>query len=145
MQRTTRPATSGRDGTVRETMHGGILTCPPDASLVELARTMAMHRVHCVAVLGIEERHGSHLVWGIVSDLDVIRAAQSVEPDAPTAGQIAATEPVTIDANESLATAGQVMVEHDVHHLVVVDGEDPRPIGIISCLDIAGVIAAEAA
>jgi CBS domain-containing protein len=58
-----------------------------------------------------------------------------------TAGKVAATEPVTVDADEPLLTAAQVMQEHDVHHLVVVSGRDPRPIGILSSLDVAGVIA----
>jgi CBS domain-containing protein len=135
------PAPSFAQASVREAMHPGILTSTPEASLVEVARTMAAHRVHCVAVLGIDE--GPRLVWGIVSDLDLIRASQAVEGEAPTAGQIAATEPVTVDVNEPLTRAAQVMAEHDVHHLVVVDGADPRPIGIVSCLDLATALAAE--
>jgi CBS domain-containing protein len=127
--------------TVRDAMHPGILTSTPDTPLAEVARTMAAHRVHCVAVLGIDE--GPRLVWGIVSDLDVIRAAQAVGDELPTAGQIAATEPVTVDVDEPLAGAAQTMAEHDVHHLVVVEGEDPRPVGILSCLDVAGVLADE--
>lgn len=135
------PAASFARATVREAMHPGILTSAPDASLPEVARTMAAHRVHCVAVMGIEERHGPHLVWGIVSDLDVIRASQDVDGELPTAGQIAATEPVTVDVDEPLTRAAQTMAEHDVHHLVVVEGQDPRPVGIISCLDLATALA----
>ena len=140
---TSSPAPSFAQATVRDAMHPGILTSAPEASLVEVARTMAAHRVHCVAVLGIEERRGPHLVWGIVSDLDVIRATQAVGGELPTAGQIAATEPVTVDVDEPLTSAAQTMAEHDVHHLVVVEGRDPRPVGIVSCLDLAAVLAAE--
>jgi CBS domain-containing protein len=97
--------------------------------------------VHGVAVLGIEPGEHERFVWGIVSDLDVVRAAQAAGTDGVTAKEIAATEPVTVDASESLATAARVMQEHDVHHLVVVSGRDPRPIGILSSLDVAGVVA----
>jgi len=138
---TSSPAPSFAQASVREAMHPGILTSAPDATLVEIARTMAAHRVHCVAVMGIEERHRPHLVWGIVSDLDVIRAAQDVDGELPSAGQIAATEPVTVDVDEPLTRAAQTMAEHDVHHLVVVEGQDPRPVGIISCLDLAAALA----
>ena len=127
--------------TVLDAMHPGILTCAPDASLVEVARMMATHHVHAVAVLGVDTREHARLVWGIVSDLDVVRAAQAAGTETLTAGEVAATEPVTVDAGEPLLTAARVMQEHDIHHLVVVDGEDPRPIGILSSLDIAGVIA----
>lgn len=127
--------------TVLDAMHAGILTCAPDASLEEVARMMATHHVHAVAVLGIEPGEQGRLVWGIVSDLDLVRAAQTAEGDAVTAAQVAATEPVTVDVGEPLLAAAQVMQEHDVHHLVVVSGRDPRPIGILSSLDVAGVIA----
>ncbi len=127
--------------TVLDAMHPGILTCAPEASLVEVARMMATHHVHGVAVLGIEPGAQARLVWGIVSDLDVVRAAQAPGADTASAGEIAATEPVTVDAGESLVTAAGVMQEHDVHHLVVVSGRDPRPIGILSSLDVAGVVA----
>jgi CBS domain-containing protein len=150
MSHATQPTTTNGSPTrpfaqasVREAMHPAILTSTPDASLTEVARTMAAHRVHCVAVMGIDERHGPHLVWGIVSDLDVIRATLAVEGEPPTAGQIAATEPVTVDVDEPLASAAQTMAEHDVHHLVVVEGENPRPVGIISCLDLAAALAVE--
>ena len=127
--------------TVLDAMHPGILTCAPEASLVEVARMMATHHVHAVAVLGIQPGEQGRLVWGIVSDLDVVRAAQTAGSEAVTAADVTATEPVTVDAGEPLLTAARVMQEHDVHHLVVVSGRDPRPIGILSSLDITGVVA----
>ena len=126
--------------TVVDAMHAGVLTCDPDASLVEVARMMATHHVHCIAVLGITQER-ERLVWGIVSDLDLIGAASAERAEETTAGEIAATEPVTVDVGERLTTAARLMREHDVHHLVVVDGEDPRPVGILSSLDVAGLLA----
>jgi len=134
-------ALSPEGATVREAMHPGILTCAPDVSLVEIAELLATHRVHCVAVIGVAQREGARLVWGIVSDLDVVRAVHTAGAEPPTAGEIAATEPVTVDADEPLAAALQAMAEHDVHHLVVVDGAEPQPVGILSCLDVARAIA----
>lgn len=127
--------------TVADAMHPGILTCAPQATLREVARTMADHQVHAVAVLGIGDGGREHLVWGIVSDLDLVRALQAPGAERTTAGEVAATEPVTVDATEPLAAAARVMGEHDVHHVVVVSGADPRPIGIVSSLDVARVAA----
>jgi len=56
-----------------------------------------------------------------------------------TAGQLAAREVVTIEPSESVSRAAQVMSEHDVSHLVVV--ERGFPVGIISSLDIAAAAA----
>lgn len=54
-----------------------------------------------------------------------------------TAGQIAATEPVTASPFDSLADVAQVMGDHDVAHLVVVDAKHGEPMGVISTLDLA--------
>jgi CBS domain-containing protein len=124
--------------TVADAMHVGIVTCPPDASLAAVAQTMATHHVHCIAVLGVRIEDGQQLVWGTISDLDLARAAWSGEdPDAST---IAATPAVTVDANASLAEAVGLMFQHGVAHLVVTDA-DARPVGVLSTLDVAGIVA----
>lgn len=128
--------------TVRDAMHPGIITCPPETSLVEVARILAEHEVHCVAVLGLSvHAERERLVWGILSDIDLVRAIDAHGLDGLTAGEIAGTEPVTISADEPLAAAARAMGEHDVHHLVVVSGKDPQPVGIVSSLDVAEAIA----
>ena len=57
-------------------MRDGVVGCTPDTPLTEVARLMSEYRIHCVVVAGLEEdAHGTHLVWGVVSDLDLARAA----------------------------------------------------------------------
>jgi len=77
-------------------------------------------------------------VWGTISDIDLARAASSGEE--PDAGAMAATPAVTVEATTSLAEAVGLMFEHGVTHLVVTDG-DARPIGVLSTLDVAGIVA----
>ena len=60
--------------TVADAMHPGILSCEPDATLTEVAQMMATHHVHCIAVVGISHEEPRVLVWGIISDLDLVRA-----------------------------------------------------------------------
>ena len=124
--------------TVADAMHVGIVTCPPDAPLATVARTMASHHVHCVAVLGVRVENGEHLVWGTISDLDLARAAWSGEE--PDAGTMATTPAMTVEATASLGEAVGLMFQHGVTHLVVTDG-DARPIGVLSTLDVAGIVA----
>jgi CBS domain-containing protein len=124
--------------TVADAMHVGIVTCPPDAPLATVARTMATHHVHCVAVLGVRVDDGEHLVWGTISDLDLARGAWSSEE--PDAGTMAATPAMSVEATAPLADAVGLMLEHGVTHLVVTDA-DARPIGVLSTLDIAGIVA----
>jgi CBS domain-containing protein len=86
-------------------MHAGVLGCAPDATLGEVARIMCTHRVHCVVVSAgdVAER----LVWGIVSDTGLMAAAGT--PEGVIAGEVAATQVVTVDPSSPLAEAAQLM------------------------------------
>ena len=121
---------------VRDAMHPGILSCAGDAPLGEVAGIMAKNRVHAVA---ISDGNGSRPA-GIVSALDVVAAIAAGEE--ATAGQAAATEPLTVPSRERLARAAQLMAEYAVSHLVVLDDATGRPVGVLSTLDIAAVYAA---
>ena len=121
---------------VEEAMNPGVIACGPETPLREVAYTMVASRVHCVIVVSLEA--GGARDWGVVSDFDVVAAAD--QPDAITAGEVAATELVAITADETLERAAQLMVEHEIAHLVVLDNRDD-PVGVLSTLDVARAIA----
>ncbi len=120
---------------VRDVMHRGIVSCAGDASLGEVAGTMARHRVHAVAIDDPDGRRPA----AVVSDLDVIAAIASGEQ--PTAARTAGTEPLAVSSDERLDRAAQLMSEHAVSHLLVVDAVNGHPVGMLSTLDIAAVYA----
>jgi CBS domain-containing protein len=122
--------------TVADVMHQGVVTCSPTTSLSTVAREMAAHRIHCVVV----RMHDTDAVWGVVSDLDLVAAAALGAAD-DVAGAAAATPAVMVRTEDGLRRAMQLMTEHQVTHLVVVDHHG-RPRGVISTLDIADAIAA---
>lgn len=128
---------------VGEVMRAGVVNSPPQASLEDLAAQMASHRVHCVVVEGLARgREGQEeLVWGIVSDLDLIKALAAGRQTV-SAGEIAATEIITVEDSESVEQAVQLMAEHECTHLLVVSPGQGRPVGVISSLDIAGALGA---
>ena len=72
--------------------------------------------------------------------LDLLRAGIGGEP-AATARDLANQSVITVKATTPLREAGQLMLRNGVSHLVVSDPETQRPIGIISTLDVAGVLA----
>jgi CBS domain-containing protein len=100
-----------------------------------VAEIMAKHRVHAVVITG---ENGTRSVR-IVSDLDVV-AAMAVSKE-PMAVQAAATEPLSVSSDERLDRAAQLMAEHGVSHLVVLDAADGHPIGMLSTLDLAAAYA----
>jgi CBS domain-containing protein len=122
--------------TVADVMHRGVVTCSPTTSLVTVAREMAAHRIHCVVV----RTHETEAAWGIISDLDLVAAAALGATD-DVAGAAAAAPAVMVRTDDDLRRAMQLMAEHQVTHLVVVDHHG-RPRGVISTLDIADALAA---
>jgi CBS domain-containing protein len=130
-----------RHATVADAMHPGILSCPPDATLIDVARLMATHHVHCIAVMRISgaDQEG-RTVWGLISDLDLIRAGIRLGTDELASGL--ALEPViSVRSSMPLTQAGEAMLKQDVSHIIVLDPENQRPIGVLSTLDIIGVLA----
>jgi CBS domain-containing protein len=124
---------------VEEAMHRGVVSCPYETPLSMVAQTMATSRVHCVVGLGDITEDDTQL-WGVVSDRDVVAAAAAGEEARATAGGSAATEVLTIGPRETLRRAAQVMSEHDLSHLIVVEPDSDRPLGVLSTLDIAAVV-----
>jgi len=120
---------------VGDCMHTGILSCASDATLAEVAEIMSANRVHAVAV----NDHGHTRPVGILSDLDVV-AAVATGTD-PSALQVAATQPLAVSADESLARAAQLMTERALTHLVMLDATGGYPVGVLSALDIAAAYA----
>jgi CBS domain-containing protein len=127
--------------TVVDAMHPGILTCAPDTPLVEVARLMSIHRVHCVAVAGVmHDANGESLVWRILSDADLAAAAAAGDLSV-TAASVATDPPATAWTSDPLREAAKTMAEHKLSHLVVLSTNDGRPVGVLSTLDIAHVLA----
>jgi CBS domain-containing protein len=118
---------------VVDAMTAGVLTCPLETPLRDVARLMAERRVHCV----VTRNDGDGRLWGVVSDRDLVAAAAAGELDERTAGEMAATPALTVAPRETLERAAQLLTEHAVGHLVVVEPRDGRPVGVLSTLDVA--------
>jgi CBS domain-containing protein len=116
-------------------MHHGVLTCAADDPLQEVAAIMATHRVHAVV---ISSASGDRAL-GVVSDLDVVAAVAGGAQC--TALQAGATETLTVSADAPVEDAAQLMNEHGVSHLVVLDADCGYPLGVLSSLDVAAVYA----
>jgi len=125
---------------VADAMHRGVLSCPPETPLRDIARTMAVHRVHCIVVIAFDERVPT---WRVLSDLDLVAAVAAGDAGERTAGEVAASETITVPSDERLDRAAQLMAEHQVSHLIALAPESGRPAGVLSTLDIAGLVASD--
>jgi CBS domain-containing protein len=123
----------------RDVMRSPVVGCSPDLPLADVAHLMCSNGIHSVVVDGTtRDDGGEHLVWGVVSDLDLVRAA--ISNPAATAGDLAATKVVTVDATDPLECVAAILADRDCSHVIVID--DGWPVGVVSTLDIAGVLGA---
>ena len=125
--------------TVADAMHPGILSCDAEATLPDVARVMCTHHVHCIVVGGTADGQGENTsVLGVVSDFDVLRAG--MRPDAPDTASELARQPVMVETTSRLRDAAELMLAKNASHVVVVNPQTKRPVGILSTLDVAGVL-----
>ena len=119
---------------VADAMRAGVISCPPDTSMEDVAKVMATNRVHAVVITGL----AGGAPWGVVSDQDLL----AIAPDAAErlAGSCASADPVMVRPSERLAGAVELMREHGVTHLLVGDPKSDHPIGVLSSLDVAGIV-----
>jgi CBS domain-containing protein len=125
---------------VRDAMHPQVLACDPATTLVTVAQRMAGEHVHAVVVLrdGAGEGGAGRRPWAVLTDRDLLRGAAHI--DELTAGDVARGEVLEADPDERLADLAQRMLDHDVSHAIVVEPRAGRPVGVVSTLDVAGIL-----
>jgi CBS domain-containing protein len=118
---------------VSDAMRAGVIGCPPDASLRTVARMMAANHVHSVVVTA-----GGDAPVAVLSEPELLAAAGP--RDEERTAESLAVDPITVAMDDPISRAVELMLEHGVTHLLVVD-IGGRAIGVISALDVAGVLA----
>ena len=101
---------------------------------------MADLRMHCIAVAGVARRDGDeHLVWGLLSDMDVVHAAHRGIAAAGRGRHRAA--PLALPESADLARAAALMADHDAR---TSSSSTARacPSGVVSTLDVLRIVAA---
>jgi CBS domain-containing protein len=119
-------------GTISEVMTSDPRSVTADSTVAEAARLM---RDEDAGIVPITE--GERLV-GVVTDRDIAIkvAAEGKDPQSTKVSEIAATNLVTIDPQQDLDEALQLMAKHQVRRLPVVE-EDGKLVGILAQADVA--------
>jgi CBS domain-containing protein len=121
---------------VGDAMRPGVFTCEPGTSLVTVARRMATEHVHAIVVL--ETGDSDRRPWAVVTDRDVLRSAPDIAER--TAGEVATGQVLLANPDERLPDVAARMVEQGTSHAVVVESGTGRPVGVLSTLDVAGIL-----
>jgi len=109
-----------------------MVSTTPESSLAELAAKLEVEQVGAVAVIS-----GDHLD-GVVSERDIVRAlAAHGDPADVWAADVMAEAPVRVDADDSILTAAELMLDEGVRHLPVMS--DGHVLGVVSVRDVLRV------
>ncbi|MBL8045027.1 MAG: CBS domain-containing protein [Anaerolineales bacterium] len=121
---------------VRDLMHTGLLTCPPAATLGQVAALLAQRRVHALLVA-----EAGQPPIGVIADIDLLAGewlsadAESLQAmQAMTARELMSTPLVTIAADADVSEAIRRMHTERLHRLVVSD--NAQAVGVISVSDV---------
>jgi CBS domain-containing protein len=115
---------------VAEVMTSEVVTVEPQTSIADTARRMIEEEKGPLPVV-----EGERLV-GMITDRDIIArvVAEGLDADSTTVGDVATAELVTITSDRDVAEAVQLMADHELDRILVVEGE--RLVGIISEADV---------
>ena len=115
---------------VREVMVSDVVTVEPGTSVVDAARQMIQ-----------EEKGPLPIVEGdrpvaVVTDRDIVAhvVAEGRDPNSTTVDDIASQELVTIGPDQDVDEVRQLMDQHELDRILVVEGD--RLVGIISEADL---------
>ncbi len=115
---------------VREQMTSNVVTIEPTASIVDAAKKMIQQEKGPLPVV-----EGSNVV-AMITDRDIIArvVAEGTDPTSLSVSDIATTDLVTMSPDADVDQARQLMAQHQLDRILVV--EDGNLVGIISEADL---------
>jgi len=120
--------------TVGEIMTTELLVVAPEDTLGEIAERMRERDVGSALV------SDSGRLIGILTSRDLLGAfAGRVHSSEARAREWMTSEPISVVATTPLAAALQLMTDHAIHHLPVVEGD--RPVGMVGARQLARAVA----
>jgi len=123
---------------VKDLVRGAVVSCYVDEPVECAVVKMYTANVGSIVVL---ERDGR--LVGIVTERDIIRfLAQEIDLKTPL-GQVARKQVITASPDEVAISAAMKMIENNIRHMPVVEGD--KVIGVVSIRDVLrALLAAEA-
>jgi CBS domain-containing protein len=118
--------------TARDIMHTGAECIGEHETLQYAAQRMRDLDVGALPICD-----DNYTLHGIITDRDIVTkcVANGADPATVTAGQLAQGAPVTIDSSAEATDVLNVMMQHQIRRLPVIESD--QPIGMITEADLA--------
>lgn len=110
-------------------MHREVTPVGPDDTLQAVEAKLVAKGLSWVPVVD-----ASGVVMGVISSADLLRLHAEGKPSSKvSAWQLCTYKPVTVRPEATLSEVARLMIESNIHHVVVAEGNDIR--GVVSSLD----------
>jgi CBS domain-containing protein len=121
--------------TISDMMSKTLETIQEMASVQEAAKKMKENGVSSLVVVDADGKP-----QGLITERDLVRkvCANGIPTSAVTNKEIMSSSPlITIKTSSSVSEAADMMLQHNVRHLLIIDDKDNanKPLGIITPLD----------
>jgi CBS domain-containing protein len=108
-----------------------VVKATPDITIKDAAKIL---REHNIGLLVLVDREDQSKVVGVVSERDIVRAvAEGIDPSRP-ALDIATRSVISVEADDPLNKAAELMRRHNIRHVVVL--KDGKLYGVLSIRDL---------
>ncbi|HEX7233750.1 MAG TPA: CBS domain-containing protein [Nitrosospira sp.] len=123
---------------VGDVMSDAFLVCRDKTPILSAARAMTWAHWRTVVVVNAQGA-----LQGVFTSKDLLQFAVKDFDENLTVRSVLRPDPITIDIRASLQAAANLMIQHHLHRLIVVDRneQDGFPLGIISASDIVAEMA----
>lgn len=123
---------SMKDKLVRDVMHRKVISCRVDTPLREVARLLDSEGINALVVVD----EGGDLS-GVVSQTDMVKAFDQ-QWESMVAEDVMTPDVVTIVADIPVLAAVELMVDNQIHRVVITQGglAPRRPVGVLSMTDV---------
>jgi len=113
-------------------MHRKVISCRVDTTLKEVAARLDSERINALVVV---DESGD--LSGIVSQTDLVKAWDR-EWENMVAEDVMTSDVVTIVADIPVLAAAELMVDNQIHRVVITQGglAPRRPVGVLSMTDV---------
>ena len=117
------------DEPVSRLVRRGPVTVEPHVTLRDVSELLVREEVGVALVV----KEGASV--GLISERDVVRAvAEGSDVDDDRVEDVMVFEVVSVDPHQTIAEAAQQMLDGEIRHLMVSDGD--RSLGVISIRDV---------
>lgn len=118
---------------VKEAMNQKVIVASKDISIKEAARIMAKFKIGSLIIIEKEK------IVGVITESDIIRkiVATGLDPTLTLVEETMSKDVITINVEKDLSDAVQIMVDHKIKRLPVI--EDGKLVGILTTTDIIAV------